>query len=109
MSNVEAVEVEAVESVVETKVPVEQKRIRGKNSFDVLSQIVNEFNSSNGWALVKVVPSILNIEVYLERSSLQSNEEVEVTEGKTKEVVKPKTTTKSKVVGDKKVTPVKEL
>ncbi len=55
------------------KVSVEQKRLRGRNTYEVINQIVNEFNSSEGWALVKAVPiGVTTLDVYLERSSKQA-------------------------------------
>lgn len=51
----------------------ERVRVRGKNHYDVINQIVQDYNSSQGWALVKVVPSVLNLDVYLERNSTQGD------------------------------------
>ena len=59
--------------MTDKKVPVEKHRIRARNSYEVLSQIVETYNSSNGWSLTKVIPSPLNLDVYLERSSKQGN------------------------------------
>lgn len=55
---------------------VETKRIRDKNVYGVINQIVEEYNASNGWKLVKAVPFGINLEVYVERSAKQgeSNE-----------------------------------
>lgn len=82
---------------------VEQKRIRGRNIFDVVYQIVNEYNSSNGWALVKISPNLLNLEVIVERSTAQTNVKNEDSETKdatnvveTKAVSKPATKTSKK-------------
>lgn len=56
---------------------VERKMVRGRNVFDVVNQIVEKYNSSNGWALTKVVPNLLNLDVHLERSTKQALETVE--------------------------------
>ena len=36
------------------KVKVEQVKVSGKNAYSVITQIVEKFNSSNGWAVKKV-------------------------------------------------------
>ena len=66
-----------VNSKVESK--VEQKRLRGRNSHEVINQIVENFNSSNGWALKRVNMIGMNVEVYLERSSLQGDNKAKET------------------------------
>ncbi len=88
---------------------VEQKRLRGRNMHDVVSQLVTEYNSSNGWAVVRVTPTILNFEVLLERSTAQDDSidekvksEVPVAEGKTEEPATSKKTTVKKVATTKK-------
>lgn len=91
----------------EVKPLVEKHRIRARNSFETVSQIVNEYNSSNGWQVTKVIPSPLNLDVYLERSSKQgassepkstspdvTNKEVSVEKPSAKEEVKVTETTK---------------
>ena len=84
-------------SNVEVKVPVEQKRIRGANVHSVISQIVEEYNSSNGWSLAKVVPmGVLSLDVYLERSSKQNPDLVDKLEVKPE--VKAKTVAKQPAV-----------
>lgn len=60
-----------VNSKAESK--VEQKRLRGRNSHEVINQIVESFNASEGWALKRVNMIGMNVEVYLERSSLQGD------------------------------------
>lgn len=47
---------------------VETKRIRSRNSYDTINQIIDTFNSSNGWALKKVNMIGMNIDVVVERS-----------------------------------------
>ena len=56
----------------ENKGKLEQHRLRGRNTLDVVNQLVTKYNSSNGWAVVKVNTNVLNIEVVLERSTEQS-------------------------------------
>ena len=55
------------------KVKVETKRIRGRNLHDTLSQIIEKYNSSEGWALVKANQMGMGVDAYLERSEKQSN------------------------------------
>ena len=50
----------------------EQVRVRGRNFDDVVRQLVEKYNSSEGWAVVKVVPSVITMDVYLERSEEQA-------------------------------------
>lgn len=52
----------------------EQVRVRGRNFDDVVRQLVEKYNSSEGWAVVKVVPSVITMDVYLERNEEQSKE-----------------------------------
>ena len=51
---------------------VQQVRIRGRNFDDVVRQLVETYNSSEGWAVVKVVPSVITMDVYLERNEEQA-------------------------------------
>lgn len=51
---------------------VQQVRVRGRNFDDVVRQLVEKYNSSEGWAVVKVVPSVITMDVYLERNEEQS-------------------------------------
>lgn len=51
---------------------VEQFRVRGRNFDDVVRQLVETYNSSEGWAVVKVVPSVITMDVYLERNEEQA-------------------------------------
>lgn len=53
---------------------VQQVRVRGRNFDDVVRQLVETYNSSEGWAVVKVVPSVITMDVYLERNAEQSKE-----------------------------------
>ena len=66
---------EVQEGVVEKSNKVERHRLRGRNMFDVVNQLVTEYNSSNGWAVVNVSPTLLTFEVVLERSASQANED----------------------------------
>ena len=58
---------------------VETKRIRARNSYDTINQIVETFNSSQGWALKKVSMIGMNIDVVVERSSLQGDNKAKET------------------------------
>ena len=90
------------------KAKVEQHRLRGRNMYDVVNQLVDKYNSSNGWAVKRVTPSLLNFEVLLERSSAQAPEvkdDVTIDKGVVvekevddKEVVKEKAPTEEKDV-----------
>ena len=59
------------------KSKVEQHRVRGRNVFDVVNQLVTQYNSSNGWAVTKVIPNLLSFDVIVERSVEQANDKVE--------------------------------
>ena len=66
---------EVQEGVVKKGSNVERYRLRGRNMFDVVNQLVTEYNSSNGWSVVNVSPTLLTFEVVLERSASQANED----------------------------------
>lgn len=51
---------------------VQSVRVRGRNVQDVVTQLVDSYNSSEGWAVKKVVNSFNNLEVYLERNAKQA-------------------------------------
>ena len=74
----------------ENKSKLEQYHLRGRNYDSVVRQLVEKYNASEGWAVVRVVPSILSLDVYLERN---------VEQGTGKAETKPATTkaTESKV------------
>ena len=55
----------------ENKGKLEQYHLRGRNYDAVVRQLVEKYNASEGWAVVRVVPSILSLDVYLERNSEQ--------------------------------------
>ena len=55
----------------ENKGKLEQFHLRGRNYDDVVRQLVEKYNLSEGWAVVRVVPSILSLDVYLERNAEQ--------------------------------------
>lgn len=61
---------------------VEVKRIRSRNSYDTINQIIETFNSSNGWALKKVNMIGMNIDAVVERSVDQNNSAKEVSNAK---------------------------
>ena len=55
----------------ENKGKLEQYHLRGRNYDSVVRQLVEKYNASEGWAVVRVVPSILSLDVYLERNAEQ--------------------------------------
>lgn len=55
----------------ENKGKLEQFHLRGRNYDAVVRQLVEKYNASEGWAVVRVVPSILSLDVYLERNAEQ--------------------------------------
>jgi len=61
---------------------VEKKRLRGRNSYEVINQIVESYNKSEGWALKRVNMIGMNVEVYLERSADQNSSSKEVSNAK---------------------------
>lgn len=73
------------------KVKVEQVKVSGKNAYSVITQIVEKFNSSNGWAVKKVnMKMVNNLEVYLERSEKQSKDTTDAKTTKVEADVKAK-------------------
>ena len=50
---------------------LESYQLRGKNYDDVVRQLVQTYNVSNGWALVRVVNRLTSLDVILERNSEQ--------------------------------------
>lgn len=66
-----------------SKGKVEQRRVRGRNTHDVANQLVENFNSSNGWKLVRVVTNLLTFEAIVERSVDQGEDSEAVTGKKT--------------------------
>ena len=50
---------------------VETFQLRGKNYDDVVRQLVTTYNSSQGWAVVRVVNRLTSLDVILERNSEQ--------------------------------------
>ena len=53
---------------------VETYQLRGKNYDDVVRQLVQTYNSSQGWAVVRVVNRLTSLDVILERNSEQGKE-----------------------------------
>ena len=51
---------------------VETYQLRGKNYDDVVRQLVQTYNVSNGWAVVRVVNRLTSLDVILERNSEQA-------------------------------------
>ena len=56
--------------VNQDKGKAEQFLLRG-NAGSVMRQLVDEYNSSNGWSVNRIVNNILNFTVVLERNSEQ--------------------------------------
>ena len=50
---------------------VETFQLRGKNYDEVVRQLVQTYNSSEGWAVVRVVNRLTSLDVILERNSEQ--------------------------------------
>ena len=50
---------------------VETYQLRGKNYDDVVRQLVQTYNSSQGWAVVRVVNRLTSLDVILARNSEQ--------------------------------------
>ena len=53
---------------------LESYQLRGKNYDDVVRQLVQTYNVSNGWAVVKVVNRLTALDIVLERNSEQGKE-----------------------------------
>ena len=101
---------EVQEGVVKKGSNVERRRIRGRNMFDVVNQLVTEYNSSNGWSVVNVSPTLLTFEVVLERSASQANEDNTVVANKAvANKVDSKGVTPDEEVEEKKATETKDV
>lgn len=50
---------------------LETFQLRGKNYDDVVRRLVENYNSSQGWAVVRVVNRLTSLDVILERNSEQ--------------------------------------
>lgn len=78
-------------SSVEQKQKVEQKRVVGRNMHEVATLLVDKYHSGNGWRVKKVIPTVLSLEVILERAAIETVEATEVdTEVKTEVVTDEK-------------------
>ena len=60
--------------------------LRG-NADVVMRQLVDEYNSSNGWSVNRIVNNILNFTVVLERNTKQAKEPEKVSSAKVAKVV----------------------
>lgn len=89
----------------ENKGKIEQVRVNGRNYDAVVRQLVEKYNASEGWAVVRVVPSILSLDVYLERNAEQGISKVAAKPAKPAE---PKVETKAKAKVDVEVVDEKE-
>ena len=72
--------------VNQDKGKAEQFVLRG-NSDSVMRQLVDEYNSSNGWQVNRIVNNILNFTVVLERNTKQYKEPEKVSPAKVAKVV----------------------
>ena len=90
----------------ENKGKLEQYHLRGRNYDAVVRQLVEKYNASAGWAVVRVVPTILSLDVYLERNAEQGTGKSATKPAATKpaatkpaesKAVEPKVETKAKV------------
>ena len=98
---------------------VETYQLRGKNYDDVVRRLVETYNSSQGWAVVRVVNRLTSLDVILERNSEQgvskdtsksvltptTEKVVDADATASDEQLKPSTGTKE-VVGESEAKPV---
>ena len=70
----------------ENKGQAEQFVLRG-NADIVMRQLVDEYNTSNGWQVNRIVNNILNFTVVLERNTKQAKEPEKVSSAKVAKVV----------------------
>ena len=70
----------------ENKGQAEQFVLRG-NADIVMRQLVDEYNSSNGWQVNRIVNNILNFTVVLERNTKQAKEPEKTSSAKVAKVV----------------------
>ncbi len=89
----------------ENKGKLEQFHLRGRNYDAVVRQLVEKYNASEGWAVVRVVPSILSLDVYLERNAEQGNSKAEAKPTETKAVESKATEPKVTANVESKVSP----
>ena len=76
----------------ENKGKAEQFVLRG-NADSVIRQLVDEYNSSNGWQVNRIVNNILNFTVVLERNTKQAKEPEKETSAKVAKAVEATDTT----------------
>lgn len=95
---------------------LETFQLRGKNYDDVVRRLVETYNSSQGWAVVRVVNRLTSLDVILERNSEQgvakdtskaipTEKVVDADATASDEQLKPSTGTKE-VVGESEAKPV---
>ena len=92
----------------ENKGKLEQYHLRGRNYDAVVRQLVEKYNASEGWAVVRVVPSILSLDVYLERNAEQGSSKAEAKTVKPKVEAKVATNVSPKAKVDVEVVDEKE-
>ena len=79
---------------------LETFQLRGKNYDDVVRRLVETYNSSNGWAVVRVVNRLTSLDVILERNSEQAKETSKETSKATAKEVSKYTHTEKVVDAD---------
>lgn len=84
----------------ENKGKLEQFHLRGRNYDAVVRQLVEKYNASEGWAVVRVVPSILSLDVYLERNAEQGDKKGVNSTDKNTEATVSKTPVKNNLAED---------
>ena len=84
----------------ENKGKLEQFHLRGRNYDAVVRQLVEKYNASEGWAVVRVVPSILSLDVYLERNAEQGGKNEVKSTSKNTEATVSKTPVKNNLAED---------
>lgn len=84
----------------ENKGKLEQFHLRGRNYDAVVRQLVEKYNASEGWAVVRVVPSILSLDVYLERNAEQGDKKETKSTAKNTEATVSKAPVKNNLAED---------
>lgn len=72
------------------KVKVQTKRVRGRNLYDAISQVLELANTAEGWAVTKANMLGMGADVYLERSEKQSKDTTDAKTTKVETDVKAK-------------------
>ena len=78
------------------KVKVQTKRVRGRNLYDAISQVLELANTDEGWAVTKANMLVMGADVYLERSEKQSKDTTDTTDTTDAKTTKVETDVKAK-------------